>query len=85
MWHARIRTFIPKERKPNAIGQRPRMNGNHSKRILSNGGLVDIGRALDPDNDQLFTWWPPVARHASEKHRLAAGLYIGRSIRRRRA
>ena len=22
-------------------------------------GLVDIGRTLDPENDQLFTWWPP--------------------------
>ena len=22
-------------------------------------GLVDVGRALDPDNDQLFTWWAP--------------------------
>jgi exodeoxyribonuclease-3 len=21
--------------------------------------MVDVGRALDPDNDQLFTWWPP--------------------------
>ena len=20
---------------------------------------MDVGRALDPDNDQLFTWWPP--------------------------
>jgi exodeoxyribonuclease-3 len=22
-------------------------------------GLVDIGRALDPDNPNLFTWWGP--------------------------
>jgi exodeoxyribonuclease-3 len=22
-------------------------------------GLVDVGRALDPDNDRLFTWWAP--------------------------
>ena len=21
--------------------------------------LVDVGRALDPDNDDLFTWWAP--------------------------
>jgi exodeoxyribonuclease-3 len=20
---------------------------------------VDVGRALDPSNDNLFTWWPP--------------------------
>jgi exonuclease III len=33
----------PKERKKNAIGQ----------------GLVDVGRALDPENAELFTWWAP--------------------------
>ena len=22
-------------------------------------GVVDVGRALDPDNDELFTWWAP--------------------------
>ncbi len=22
-------------------------------------GLVDVGRALDPDNDRLYTWWAP--------------------------
>jgi exodeoxyribonuclease-3 len=22
-------------------------------------GLVDVGRALDPANDSLFTWWAP--------------------------
>jgi exodeoxyribonuclease-3 len=22
-------------------------------------GLVDLGRAMDPDNDQLFSWWAP--------------------------
>ena len=27
-------------------------------RILGRG-LVDVGRALDPDNDNLFTWWAP--------------------------
>jgi exodeoxyribonuclease-3 len=47
----------PKERKLNAIGQRP----DERERIeaLLAHGLVDIGRALDPDNDQLFTWWAP--------------------------
>ncbi|MDM7995143.1 MAG: exodeoxyribonuclease III [Acidobacteriota bacterium] len=48
----------PKERKPNVIGQRPDER-ELFERVLANGGLVDIGRALDPDNDQLFTWWPP--------------------------
>jgi len=48
----------PKERKPNVIGQRPDER-ELFERVLANGGLADIGRALDPDNDQLFTWWPP--------------------------
>ena len=28
------------------------------ERILAQG-LVDVGRALDPDNENLFTWWAP--------------------------
>jgi exodeoxyribonuclease-3 len=47
----------PKERKPGVIGQRPeerelfaRLLGEH---------FVDVGRALQPDNDAMFTWWPP--------------------------
>jgi len=46
----------PRERKP-VIGQLPeeralfeRMLGEH---------LVDVGRAQDPDNPGLFTWWAP--------------------------
>jgi exodeoxyribonuclease-3 len=46
-----------KERKAGAIGQRP------DERALMEGilgeGLTDVGRALDPENDALFTWWPP--------------------------
>jgi len=46
-----------KERKPGAIGQRP------DERALIEGiverGLVDVGRALDPTNDGLFTYWAP--------------------------
>jgi len=26
---------------------------------LIDQGLVDVGRHLDPDNDELFTWWAP--------------------------
>jgi len=48
----------PKERKPNTIGQRPDER-EMFERVIADGGLVDVGRALDPDNDQLFTWWPP--------------------------
>jgi len=47
----------PKERKPKAIGQLPEERAL-IERILSRG-LVDVGRALDPDNDGLFTWWAP--------------------------
>jgi exodeoxyribonuclease III len=48
----------PKERKPNIIGQRPDER-ELFERVISSGGMIDVGRALDPDNDQLFTWWPP--------------------------
>ncbi len=51
------RDVHPKERKPNAIGQRSDER-ELFERILA-GGLVDVGRALDPDNDNLFTWWAP--------------------------
>jgi len=47
----------PKERKPNAIGQLPEERAQ-LERIIAHG-LVDVGRALEPDNDQMFTWWPP--------------------------
>jgi exodeoxyribonuclease III len=47
----------PKERKPGAIGQRADER-ELFERIVS-CGLEDVGRALDPDNDALFTWWPP--------------------------
>ena len=47
----------PKERKPRAIGQLPEERAQ-LERILEQG-LVDLGRTLDPDNEGLFTWWPP--------------------------
>lgn len=47
----------PKERKPTAIGQLPEERALFS-RILD-AGLVDVGRALDPANDEYFTWWAP--------------------------
>jgi len=47
----------PKERKLRAIGQLPEERAM-LERIISRG-LVDVGRALDPDNDGLFTWWAP--------------------------
>ena len=51
------RDVHPKERKPNAIGQRPDERAAFTR--LLGHGLVDVGRALDPDNDALFTWWAP--------------------------
>jgi exodeoxyribonuclease-3 len=47
----------PKERKAGVIGQRPEERELFSR--LVGRGLVDVGRALDPDNDELFTWWAP--------------------------
>jgi exodeoxyribonuclease-3 len=51
------RDIHPKERKPNQIGARK------DERALFAGllatGLTDVGRALDPENDNLFTWWAP--------------------------
>ena len=47
----------PKERKEGVIGQR------EEERVLFDAllqnGLVDVTRALQPDNDAMFTWWPP--------------------------
>ena len=51
------RDVHPKERKPRAIGQLPEERAL-IERIIGRG-LVDLGRALDPDNDGLFTWWAP--------------------------
>jgi exodeoxyribonuclease-3 len=47
----------PKERRPRAIGQLPEERAQ-LERIIGQG-LVDVGRALEPDNDQMFTWWAP--------------------------
>jgi exodeoxyribonuclease-3 len=46
-----------KERKPNVIGQRPDERALLAQVVAE--GLVDVGRALDPDNDELFTYWAP--------------------------
>ena len=51
------RDVHPKERKPRAIGQLPEERAL-MERIIGRG-LVDLGRSVDPDNDGLFTWWPP--------------------------
>ena len=51
------RDVHPKERNPALVGQRPEERALF-ERILD-CGLVDVGRALDPNNDNLFTWWAP--------------------------
>jgi exodeoxyribonuclease-3 len=50
----------PKERKAGAIGQRPDERAL-VERILARG-LVDVARALAPDDGTIFTWWPPWRR-----------------------
>ena len=47
----------PKERKAQSIGQLPEERAQ-LERIIGHG-LVDVGRALEPDNAEMFTWWAP--------------------------
>jgi exodeoxyribonuclease-3 len=47
----------PRERKPAVIGQRPEERELFAQ--LLGEHLVDVARALDPENEGLFTWWPP--------------------------
>jgi len=47
----------PKERKPNTVGQLPEERALFETLLAT--GLTDIGRAMDPDNPNLFTWWAP--------------------------
>ncbi len=48
----------PKERKPRAIGQLP-MERDLFEELLREGGLVDVGRSLYPDDENYFSWWAP--------------------------
>jgi exodeoxyribonuclease-3 len=50
------RDVHPKERRA-VVGQLP-VERAWIERLLEKG-LVDVGRAMDPDNDNLFTWWAP--------------------------
>jgi len=47
----------PKERKAGVIGQREEERELFEKVLGTH--LVDVTRALDPDNPALFTWWAP--------------------------
>jgi exodeoxyribonuclease-3 len=56
---ARTRADVhPKERDERAVGQRPDERVLF-ERLLERGGLHDVGREADPDNDALYTWWAP--------------------------
>jgi exodeoxyribonuclease-3 len=52
------RDVHPKERKPQSIGQLPEER-NLLETLIREGGLVDVGRSLYPDDDHYFTWWAP--------------------------
>jgi exodeoxyribonuclease-3 len=47
----------PRERKPGIIGQRP--EERELFETLLGAQLVDVQRKVDPDNPNLYTWWPP--------------------------
>ncbi len=47
----------PKERKPNVVGQLAEERALFDQLLAQ--GLVDVARALHPDDDNLFTWWAP--------------------------
>ena len=47
----------PRERKAEVIGQR--REEREIFESLLGGRMVDVGRAMDPTNERLFSWWPP--------------------------
>ena len=47
----------PSQRKADSIGQRPEERELFA--TLLGDHFVDVGRALDPDNENLYTWWAP--------------------------
>jgi exodeoxyribonuclease-3 len=48
----------PKERKPRSIGQLP-VERELLEQLIAEGGLVDVGRMLYPDDANYFSWWAP--------------------------
>ena len=47
----------PRERKAGVIGQRPEERALFDR--LLGAHFVDVGRAMNPDDDTMFSWWPP--------------------------
>ena len=68
----------PKERKPRAIGQLPEERAI-LERLLERG-LVDTGRALDPDERPDVHLVGAVAEHAPAQYRMAARLHPGKPV-----
>jgi exodeoxyribonuclease III len=48
----------PKLRDPRVVGQRPEERAFFAS-ILEQGDLHDVGRELEPNNFDLYTWWAP--------------------------
>ena len=69
------RDLHPKERKPGTIGQRPDERAVFDR--LLGGGLVDVGRSLNPDSEDHVLVVGAVAQHAAAEHRLAHRLRPG--------
>ncbi len=57
-WRARPIDVNSRDRDERSIGQRPEERALF-ERILREGGLHDVARDREPDNDALFTWWAP--------------------------
>ncbi|HWD16026.1 MAG TPA: exodeoxyribonuclease III, partial [Casimicrobiaceae bacterium] len=47
----------PRERKAGVIGQRPEERELFDR--LLGGHFVDVGRAMNPGDEAMFSWWPP--------------------------
>jgi exodeoxyribonuclease III len=52
------RDVHPKLQKANQIGTRPEERALFAQ-FIEKAGLVDVARQMQPDNDELFTWWAP--------------------------
>jgi exodeoxyribonuclease III len=48
----------PRERNPSLTGQLPEERALFAG-LLEAGGLRDLGRELDPDNHEMYSWWAP--------------------------
>jgi exodeoxyribonuclease-3 len=53
------RDVHPRLRDARAVGQLPQERELLEEILAAGDGLTDLGRAFAPDDDGLFTWWPP--------------------------